>query len=79
MHAVFLCMPRPKKKSTSNKVDLAEDLETGSYKRRKACPDCGSADIMFDTDTEQLICHDCGLLFEELVESGEESDELDLF
>ena len=72
-------MPKPKKNSTTKKVNLAKESEAGSYKRRKACPDCGSADIMFDTDTQQLICHDCGLLFEELVESDEESDEVDLF
>ncbi|MBW2968026.1 hypothetical protein KY362_06080 [Candidatus Woesearchaeota archaeon] len=34
--------------------------------RRKECPDCGSMNIHFDPETEQLICHDCGLLFEEL-------------
>jgi len=53
----------PKKKKVSK---AADDGPVKEVRRRKACPDCGSANIMFDPDTEQLICHDCGLLFEEL-------------
>jgi ribosomal protein S27E len=70
-------MPRTKKKAA--KKAAAEEDDARSVKRRKACPDCGSRNIMFDTETEQLICHDCGLLFEELVEVEGAGDELRLF
>lgn len=74
-------MPRTKKtatKKTSKKATAGGD-EARSFKRRKTCPDCGSKNISFDTETEQLICHDCGLLFEELVEVEGVGEELRLF
>lgn len=75
----------PRKKSARKapggkaKKPAADDSEARSFKRRKACPDCGSANIIFDAETERLICHDCGLLFEELVEVEGGGEEIKLF
>jgi len=62
-----MVMP-PKKKATKKvKKEVAEtEPVTREVKRRKDCPDCGSANITFDPETEQLICQDCGSIFEEL-------------
>lgn len=38
----------------------------GPAARRKECPDCGSPNVLYESTNEQLICHDCGLIFEEL-------------
>lgn len=54
-----------KKKSTS-------DEPSKSVSRRKECPDCGSPNVIYEATTEQLICHDCGSIFEEF--TGVERD-----
>jgi ribosomal protein S27E len=60
----------PPKKKTAKKTakkGSSEGTRTASgISRRKDCPDCGSTNIIFDPETEQLICQDCGLIFEEL-------------
>ena len=75
-------MPAKKKKAKAKKdEEAAEDSEgpKGEIKRRKDCPDCGSFNITFDPETEQLICQDCGLIFEELPSDIEKKyDEVDL-
>ena len=59
-------MPR-KKKAKKAKKSVEEDAPAPrEKKRRKECVDCGSSNIIFDPETEQLICQDCGLIFEEL-------------
>ena len=73
----ILSMPRKKKKTTKKKVAEEEPKERN---RRKDCPDCGSANITFDPETEQLICQDCGLILEELPPNIEKKyEEVDLF
>ncbi|MBI4738720.1 TFIIB-type zinc ribbon-containing protein [Candidatus Woesearchaeota archaeon] len=47
----------------------------GPAARRKECPDCGSPNVLYETATEQLICHDCGLIFEELPPDDEKEYE----
>ena len=59
-------MPRKKKKTTKKSRAAEREEAPKERKRRKECPDCGSGNIMFDPETEQLICQDCGLIFEEL-------------
>jgi ribosomal protein S27E len=66
-------MPPAKKKAKKAKKAEDEPLEDEelvkkSVNRRKECPDCGSDNIVFDPETEQLICQDCGSIFEELPE-----------
>lgn len=34
-------------------------------KRRNICPDCGSDNLSFDPESEQLHCNDCGSVFDE--------------
>ncbi len=59
------------KKSVSKKKSAVEK-EHKETARRKDCPDCGSNNILYESTTEQLICHDCGLIFEELLPEVEE-------
>jgi len=69
-------MPAKKKKPLKKeKVEEEVSEKTKSVKRRKDCPDCGSFNIIFDPETEQLICQDCGLIFEELPEDIEKKYE----
>ncbi|MFC1741145.1 TFIIB-type zinc ribbon-containing protein [Nanoarchaeota archaeon] len=56
----------PKKKKVKRAKATEEATGQRESKRRKDCPDCGSVNILFDADTEQIICHDCGLMFEEI-------------
>jgi len=37
-----------------------------------SCPDCGSTNIIHGTLREQIICRDCGLIFEPLAPGIEE-------
>lgn len=32
----------------------------------RACPDCASANVAYSEPREQIICRDCGLIFEPL-------------
>ncbi len=41
----------------------------------RECPDCASGNVICDNDREQLICKDCGLIFEPLAPEEEESFE----
>lgn len=70
-------MPPKKKKAKRAKSDDDEPAPR-EVKRRKDCPDCASININFDPETEQMICHDCGVIFAELPEKfGRKDDELD--
>jgi transcription initiation factor TFIIB len=40
---------------------------------KKKCPECGSTDLVFDENTGELICSNCGLVVEEqIIERGRE-------
>ncbi|MBI4451652.1 hypothetical protein HY642_06780 [Candidatus Woesearchaeota archaeon] len=41
----------------------------------KECPDCAGTNLVYDVAREQVICRDCGLIFEPLVPSDEEKFE----
>ncbi|MBW3002635.1 hypothetical protein KY338_05745 [Candidatus Woesearchaeota archaeon] len=43
-----------------------------SIKDITSCPDCGSTNIIHGTLREQIICRDCGLIFEPLAPGVEE-------
>jgi ribosomal protein S27E len=32
----------------------------------KECPDCGSDNLVYKDDADQVICRDCGLIYEPL-------------
>jgi len=71
-------MPPRKKKAKTAKNATVSETERGEVTRRKDCPDCGSMNINFDPETEQMICQDCGVIFAELPEDlGKRYDELD--
>lgn len=35
-------------------------------KLTKACPECGSENVLYDADHDRLICNDCAAIFAEL-------------
>jgi hypothetical protein len=41
----------------------------------KECPDCASDNITYDDERDQVICRDCGLIFEPLTPDDEEQFE----
>ena len=43
-----------------------------NIKEITSCPDCGSTNIIHGTVREQIICRDCGLIFEPLAPGIEE-------
>ncbi len=43
--------------------------------RIKECPDCASMNIVYSISRDQVICKDCGLIFEPLLPEIEEKFE----
>jgi transcription initiation factor TFIIIB Brf1 subunit/transcription initiation factor TFIIB len=41
----------------------------------KACPDCGSTDIKYDDKEDEVICNECGLIFEPMAPAAEKTFE----
>jgi|TARA_B100001964_G_C13717661_1_gene373154 transcription initiation factor TFIIIB Brf1 subunit/transcription initiation factor TFIIB len=46
-----------------------------SVKELDACPDCASSNIIIKEDKNQLICKDCGLIYEPMAPKLEEKFE----
>ncbi len=44
-----------------------EDLKNVNLTNIKECPDCASVNILFSQAREQVICRECGLIFEPFV------------
>ena len=40
---------------------------------KKTCAECGSDNVVYDREKDQLLCQDCGAIFEELT-AGDEDD-----
>jgi len=40
-------------------------------KKVKACPECGSDDIIYNKKREEILCRSCGLIFTELTPEQE--------
>ncbi|MFH1064609.1 MAG: hypothetical protein V1729_06000 [Candidatus Woesearchaeota archaeon] len=70
-------MPAKKVKKNS-KVPEEDTAPVRDVRRRTDCPDCGSSNIKFDIEMEQMVCHDCGVLFAEMPEGSQRpGDDLD--
>ena len=41
----------------------------------KSCPDCGSQNIVYNEENMQVICKDCGLIYEPLEPKAEQKFE----
>ena len=41
----------------------------------KQCPSCGSEEIVYDKDNDEIICKDCRNIFSELTKEQEEKFE----
>ncbi len=44
-------------------------------KLRQTCAECGSMNVVYNRETDQLMCKDCGAIFEELTEKDEKEYE----
>jgi len=44
-------------------------------KLRQTCAECGSSNVVYNREDDQLLCHDCGAIFEELTPEEEEKYE----
>lgn len=44
-------------------------------KLKNRCPECGSDNVIYNRRDDQLICQDCGVVFEELPPEEEEEFE----
>ena len=69
----------PAKKRKNNSTVSEEETKAIRYVRRRTdCPDCGGLNINFDIEMEQMVCHDCGVLFAEMPAGFKRpSDDLD--
>ena len=41
----------------------------------KACPECGSANIIYKKEEDEIVCKDCGAIFSELPPDDEKKFE----
>jgi len=41
-------------------------------KLKNECPECGSTNVIYKRNEDQLVCQDCGTIFEELGPEDEE-------
>ena len=41
----------------------------------KECPECASTNIVYNEAKQQIICKDCGMIFEPMAEEREEKFE----
>ena len=57
-----------KKANTNQDNEFEQDGPRGEYRKRKSCPDCNSINIEYDNNLEQVVCRDCGSLFEEFAQ-----------
>jgi transcription initiation factor TFIIIB Brf1 subunit/transcription initiation factor TFIIB len=46
-----------------------------SIEQIKECPDCASSNIVHNIEREQVICRECGLIYEPLTPAEEETYE----
>ena len=44
-------------------------------KLRSSCAECGSSNVVYNREKDQLICKDCGAIFEELEPDSEKEYE----
>ncbi len=43
--------------------------------KMRECPDCGGTNVVYIEARDQLVCKDCGLVFEPLIPADEEKFE----
>ena len=48
----------------------------GNIRDVKECPDCGSDNIFYNDTLDQVICRDCGCIFEPFAAGAEEEEEM---
>ena len=41
----------------------------------KECPDCGSTELVYKDKTNQVVCKECGLIFEPMAPKAEKKFE----
>lgn len=43
--------------------------------KKNECPECGSLNVKYIESKEQIVCNDCGAIFEELTPEAEKKFE----
>ncbi|MBL7055153.1 hypothetical protein ISS05_05340 [Candidatus Woesearchaeota archaeon] len=43
--------------------------------KKNECPECGSNNVHFNEEKQQIVCRDCGTIFEELTPDEEKKFE----
>jgi transcription initiation factor TFIIIB Brf1 subunit/transcription initiation factor TFIIB len=43
--------------------------------KKNECPECGSNNVLFNEKKQQIVCRDCGAIFEELMPEEEKQFE----
>ena len=46
-----------------------------NLKKVKACPECGSTDILYKKKQDEIICEECGAIFSQLAPADEKKFE----
>lgn len=55
-------------------IKMAKQKKKKTIKKNE-CPECGSNNVFYDKDEEQIKCNDCGAIFEELAPEEEKKFE----
>ena len=63
------------------KKDIKEKIKNFFMKmakkiiKKNECPECGSNNVHFNEEKQQIVCRDCGTIFEELTPDEEKKFE----
>jgi len=55
--------------------DLGIKMSKEKVIKKNECPECGSSNTFFNEKTQQIVCRDCGAIFEELTQAEEKKFE----
>lgn len=51
--------------------DTKKDHENKINPKQRECPECGSDNVFVKEELDQVVCNDCGAIFEELTPEEE--------
>jgi len=60
-----------------NFLNKQDSLQTmiKNIKEVKECPECASSNVIYKEDKQQVVCRDCGMIFEPMAPEREEKFE----
>lgn len=50
-------------------------MKAKDFKEKHECAECGSSNAIYQKGSDQIICQDCGAIFEEMEPSSEKKFE----